>query len=107
MARGKTEVGKAVLPAVDCSGASARLRGGDGLAAGVELVRKELVAALTAAGIEPIDPTGEKFDPNLHEALSSRPAVDGEEAGVVAETLQRGYRLGETLIRPARVVVTS
>ena len=53
-----------------------------------------------------IDPAGEPFDPQLHEALSSRPAADGEEAGVVAETVQRGYRLGETLLRPARVVVT-
>ena len=77
------------------------------MAEGVALVHKELASALASAGIEPIDPAGESFDPNLHEALSSRPAQDGEESGVVVETVQRGYRLGETLIRPARVVVTS
>jgi molecular chaperone GrpE len=105
LVRGKTEVGKAVLPALD-SLERALDAEGDGLAEGVALVRRELLGALAAAGIEAIDPAGEPFDPNLHEALSTRPAEDGEQAGVVAETVQRGYRLGETLLRPARVVVT-
>ena len=105
--RGKTEVGKAVLPSVDALERALETDPGDGVAEGLALVHRELVSALDAAGIEPIDPAGEAFDPNLHEALSSRPAEDGEEAGVVVETVQRGYRLGETLIRPARVVVTA
>ena len=104
--RGKTEIGRAVLPALD-SLERALETDGEGLAEGVALVRKELESALAAAGIEAVDPAGERFDRNLHEALSSRPAEDGEESGVVVETVQRGYRLGETLIRPARVVVTS
>jgi molecular chaperone GrpE len=104
--RGKTEVGRAVLPALD-SLERALEADGDGLAEGVSLVHRELESALAAAGIEPIDPAGDKFDPSLHEALSSRPAEDGEDSGVVVETVQRGYRLGEMLIRPARVVVTS
>jgi molecular chaperone GrpE len=104
--RGKTEVGRAVLPALD-NLERALEADGDGLAEGVALVHKELASALASAGIEPIDPAGEAFDPNLHEALSSRPPEDGEGSGVVVETVQRGYRLGETLIRPARVVVTS
>jgi molecular chaperone GrpE len=104
--RGKTEVGKAVLPALDALDRALGAEG-DGLAEGVALVHKELVSALAAAGIEAIDPTGVAFDPNLHEALSSRPPQDGEDSGVVVETVQRGYRLGDTLIRPARVVVTS
>ena len=79
----------------------------EALAAGVALVHSEIVGALRTAGVESFDPAGEKFDPSLHEALSARPAEDGEEAGVVAETLQRGYSLGDVLIRPARVVVTS
>jgi molecular chaperone GrpE len=118
--RGKTEVGKAVLPALDSleralhaaypdgPGREAEEPSGDvSFAEGVALVHKELASALASAGIEAIDPAGDAFDPNLHEALSSRPAVDGEDSGVVVETVQRGYRLGETLIRPARVVVTS
>jgi molecular chaperone GrpE len=106
LARGKTEVGRAVLPALD-SLERALAADGEGLAAGVALVYRELEGALAAAGIEAIDPTGERFDPSLHEALSSRPASDGEEPGVVAETVQRGYRIGDTLVRPARVVVTA
>jgi molecular chaperone GrpE len=51
-----------------------------------------------------VDPRGERFDPNLHEALSTQPA-DGAESGTVVEVLQKGYRLGGQLIRPARVVV--
>jgi molecular chaperone GrpE len=106
LVRGKTQVGKAVLPALDALERALDAEG-DGLAEGVALVHKELVTALGAAGIEAIDPAGEAFDPNLHEALSSRPAADGEQPGIVVETVQRGYRIGETLLRPARVVVTS
>lgn len=116
--RGKIDLGRAVLPALDSleralasypggPGREAAQPGGDSLTEGVSLVHRELVAALSAVGIETIEPTGETFDPNLHEALSSRPVEDGEASGVVAETVQRGYRLGETLVRPARVVVTA
>jgi molecular chaperone GrpE len=108
--RGKTEVGRAVLPALDSLERALASHDGEvengGLSEGLALVHRELESALGAAGIEAIDPAGEKFDPSLHEALSSRPAEDGEDSGVVVETVQRGYRLGETLIRPARVVVT-
>lgn len=79
----------------------------EALAAGVALVHGEIVGALRTAGVESFDPAGEKFDPSLHEALSARPATDDEEPGMIAETLQRGYSLGDVLIRPARVVVTS
>ncbi|MDQ3729991.1 MAG: nucleotide exchange factor GrpE [Actinomycetota bacterium] len=79
----------------------------EALAAGVALVHGEIVSALRASGVESFDPTGERFDPSRHEALSARPASDDEEAGIVVETLQRGYSLGDVLIRPARVVVTS
>ena len=107
LARGKTEVGRAVLPALDSLDRALEAEHGESLAEGVALVHRELEAALAAAGIEAIHPTGERFDPSLHEALSSRPAQDGEEPGVVAETVQRGYRIGATLVRPARVVVTA
>jgi molecular chaperone GrpE len=87
--------------------ASREVSAHEALAAGVALVHGEIVGALRSAGVESFDPAGEKFDPSLHEALSARPATGGEESGVVAETLQRGYALGDVLIRPARVVVTS
>ncbi len=87
--------------------ASREVSAHEALAAGVALVHGEIVGALRSAGVESFDPAGERFDPSVHEALSARPAVDDEETGVVVETIQRGYSLGDLLIRPARVVVTS
>jgi molecular chaperone GrpE len=75
------------------------------LAEGFFLTYRELCAVLERAGIESFDPAGEGFDPAWHEALQKLP-VEGTEPGTVVETLQKGYRLGEQLIRPARVVVS-
>jgi molecular chaperone GrpE len=77
----------------------------DGLTHGVLLVFRGLRATLQRNGIEAVDPKGEKFDPASHEALSTQPA-EGAEPGTVVEVVQKGYRLGEQLIRPARVVVS-
>jgi molecular chaperone GrpE len=109
--RGKAEVLRDVLPVLDdleralqAAGLDPEGDSDDGLAHGVLLVFRSLRDSLLRNGIEAVDPTGEKFDPNLHEALSAQPA-EGVESGVVVETMQKGYRLGEQLIRPARVVV--
>jgi molecular chaperone GrpE len=109
--RGKAEVLRDVLPVLDdleralqAAGLDPEGDSDDGLAHGVLLVFRSLRETLTRNGIEAVDPQGERFDPNLHEALSTQPA-DGVESGVVVETMQKGYRLGEQLIRPARVVV--
>jgi molecular chaperone GrpE len=75
------------------------------LAEGFFLTYRELCAALGRAGIESFDPAGERFDPTRHEALQKVP-LDGAEPGTVVETMQKGYSLGEQLIRPARVVVS-
>ncbi|TMK39020.1 MAG: nucleotide exchange factor GrpE [Actinobacteria bacterium] len=75
-----------------------------GLADGVRLVQNELMSALERLGIQSFSPRGEPFDPALHEAMAQRP-VDGVPAGTVVEVYQPGYRLGESVIRPARVVV--
>ncbi len=69
------------------------------------LVFRSLREGLKRNGIEVVDPKGEKFDPNRHEALSTVP-VEGAEPGTVVEVLQKGYRLDEQLVRPARVVVS-
>jgi molecular chaperone GrpE len=74
------------------------------LADGVRLVHSELVAVLARNGVEVFDPRGEKFDPELHEALSMR-AEDGAEQGTVLDVIEKGYRLNGTVLRPARVVV--
>jgi molecular chaperone GrpE len=78
---------------------------GEALARGVALVLDELRAKLKAAGVEAYDPQGERFDPSLHEALSTRPE-EGTESGIVVETVEKGYRLNGQVLRPARVVVS-
>ena len=110
--RGKAQIAIEVLPAVDdleralqAAGLDPEGDSEDGLAHGVLLVFRGLRETLTRNGIEAVDPRGEKFDPTQHEALSTL-AVEGTEPGVVVEVMQKGYRLGEQLIRPARVVVS-
>jgi molecular chaperone GrpE len=78
---------------------------GDPLLAGLRLVHSDLVGVLQRSGVEAFDPRGEAFDPTLHEALSTRPQ-DGEHPGTVVEVVEKGYRLNETILRPARVVVS-
>jgi molecular chaperone GrpE len=88
---------EAVKPAGEASN-------GDELVSGVKLVRAELIAALARAGVDRFDPEGERFDPQFHEAVG-QVSVDGAPAGTIIEVYQRGYRLGDTVIRPARVLV--
>ena len=69
---------------------------------GVRLVHRQLADALRKEGLEEI-PTDGSFDPHLHEALLAQPAE--AQSGSVLEVLQKGYRLGDRVLRPARVVV--
>lgn len=112
LARGKSELLRDVVPVLDdleraiqAAGLDPEGDSEDGLAHGVLLVFRGLRDSLVRNGIETVDPEGEKFDPTAHEALSTI-AAEGVESGVVVETMQKGYRLGEQLIRPARVVVS-
>jgi len=107
-ARGKAEVAREVIDAVDNLERALEAADGDGegLKSGVEMVLGNLRETLQRHGIEAVDPKGEKFDPNQHEALSTMP-VEGTEGGTVVEVMQKGYRMGEQLIRPARVVVSA
>jgi molecular chaperone GrpE len=73
---------------------------------GVRLVRADLLGVLERTGVEAFDPAGEPFDPTVHEALSTRPAPDGVHPGVVVDVVEKGYRLNDTVLRPARVVVS-
>jgi molecular chaperone GrpE len=75
------------------------------LAEGVRLVHSELLAVLERNGVEQFDPAGEKFDPEVHEALSTREA-DGGKPGVVLDVVEKGYKANGTVLRPARVVVS-
>jgi molecular chaperone GrpE len=70
---------------------------------GVRLVHRELQEALSKEGLQEIETNGH-FDPHVHEALLSQPSDRDE--GAILEVLQKGYRLGDRVLRPARVVVS-
>jgi molecular chaperone GrpE len=98
-----------ILPVVDnLERALSVAPGGDGDAfvEGVRLVYRELEGALARAGIEAIEPKGDTFDPNVHEALSMRPQ-EGAESGTVLDVVEKGYRTADQVVRPARVVVAA
>ena len=74
------------------------------LQAGVELVERELLAAFQKHQIRRITPLGERFDPNLHQAMFEVPGSD-QPPGTVVQVIQPGYALGDRLLRPALVAV--
>lgn len=121
--RGRAAIAREVLPALDdlerallAAGVvlepgeeaeerqSEEVSAADAFAQGVALVFRELRAGLSRAGLSEQDPTGQRFDPNHHEAVATRPE-DGAEAGTIVETVQRGYMISDHSIRPARVIV--
>ncbi len=73
---------------------------------GMNLVLKQLQDFLAENGLRPIDAVGQKFDPNLHEAIAHEPSSEVPE-GVVIRQTRRGYRLKDRLLRPSAVVVSS
>lgn len=70
---------------------------------GVELVERQLRDVLTREGLAEIETNG-SFDPHIHEALLTQPSE--EEDGAILDVLQKGYRLGDRVIRPARVAIS-
>jgi molecular chaperone GrpE len=110
--RGVAKLAKELLPAVDNLDRALEAAQHDGdngastLVSGIKLVHADVLAALSRAGIERFEPTGEQFDPQRHEAIAQQP-VEGAQSGTIVEVYQRGYRLGDFVIRPARVVVAA
>ncbi len=108
--RGATKLALELLPAIDnldralAHAASTEENGDGSLIAGIKHVHSDLIAALQRAEIEPYSPEGEPFDPQYHEAVAQQP-IEGAAPGTVVEVYQRGYRRGESVLRPARVVV--
>ncbi len=73
---------------------------------GVELTERDLLKTLERHGVRKIDPEGEKFDPNLHQAMFEAP--DGAIAkGMVSKVVQSGYKIGERVLRPALVGISA
>ncbi|MEV4421156.1 nucleotide exchange factor GrpE [Patulibacter sp. NPDC049589] len=115
-ARGIAKLAKQLLPAldnldralahVDQDAAQPEVPGHDAqLVEGLRIVHREIHAALSQAGIEAYDPTGEQFDPHAHEALTQQPAPEGTPPGTILAVYQAGYRRGDDVLRAAKVVV--
>jgi molecular chaperone GrpE len=111
VARAHERLVKELLPVLDglerAMDAAVRHSEGDShkLEEGVRLVQRELAGALRREGLAEIDTDGQ-FDPHVHEALLSQPSSDQAE-GTVIEVIQKGYKLGDRVVRPARVVVAA
>jgi molecular chaperone GrpE len=79
--------------------------GGAGLVEGVRMVLRQFLTALEKFDVRPFSATGEAFDPQFHAAVAQVPS--DKPAGMVVEELQRGYKMGERLLRPAMVAVAA
>jgi molecular chaperone GrpE len=106
--RAKSGLVRELLPVVDNleRALSSAQEAEQHLAEGVRLVHSELIAVLERNGIQQFDPSGDRFDPSEHEALSMR-AQDGAAAGTVVDVVEKGYRANGSVLRPARVVVSA
>ncbi len=77
----------------------------DAVKGGLEMTLKMFMTSIGKFGLEPVDPEGEAFDPELHQAMSMQP-VEGVEANQVVTVVQKGYQFNGRLLRPAMVVVS-
>ena len=106
-AEGKRDVASVMLPVLDNLERAAEAAGNsadEGLKNGVNLVLKQMKDVYQKLGVEPIDRLGEKFDPNLENAILQGTEEEGE-PGTVCQVLQKGYRMGERVLRHAMVKV--
>jgi molecular chaperone GrpE len=88
--------------AVDAARSSAS---SETLLQGVDMVRRQFLSKLEGLGVKPIDSADARFDPALHEAVSTVPAATPEQDGKVIGVVRQGYRIGDEVLRPAAVAV--
>lgn len=97
---------KAILPVVDdMERALSALSDDDKSKEGVQLIYNKLINILTQKGLKPIEAKGQKFDENLHEAITQFPAQDDSQKGMVVDVVEKGYFLNDKVLRYAKVVV--
>lgn len=97
---------KAILPVVDdMERALSAMSDEDSAKEGVQLIYNKLMSILSQKGLKPIEAKGEKFDENLHEAVTQFPAADETQKGTVVDVVEKGYFLNNKVLRYAKVVV--
>jgi len=108
-ARGQAELLKGMLDVLDDIGRFAHVEpattNAETVVEGVAMVEKKLQKTLGSLGLEIINPVDQPFDPSLHEAVMTEPALSPEDDHLVARVFQLGYLFNGQLLRPARVVV--
>lgn len=103
---GAKDTVKAILPVVDdMERALAAMADDDASKEGVQLIYNKLINILTQKGLKPIEAMGQKFDENLHEAITQFPAQDESQKGMVMDVVEKGYYLNDKVLRYAKVVV--
>ena len=103
---GSKDMIKAILPVVDdMERALSAMADDEGAKEGVQLIFNKLMNILSQKGLKPIEAKGQKFDENLHEAVTQFPAVDEGQKGTVVDVVEKGYYLNDKVLRYAKVVV--
>ncbi len=99
---GSREMMKAILPVIDDFERALAATGDD---EGVKLIYNKLIKILEQKGLKAMEVKGEKFDENLHEAITRIPAPDPAQKGLVMDVVEKGYYLNDKVLRYAKVVV--
>ncbi len=99
---GSREMMKAILPVIDDFERALAATDGD---EGVKLIYNKLIKILEQKGLKAMEVKGEKFDENLHEAITRIPAADESQKGLVVDVVEKGYYLNDKVLRYAKVVV--
>lgn len=94
-----------LLPVLDNVDRAIAASNDPGAVAGMQLVKRQLEAVLRGYGVERIDATDHPFDPKVHDAITMLPVTDPAQHRRVVDQIEPGYRMGDALLRPAKVVV--
>lgn len=94
-----------IVPVLDTIAQALKMIDDEKIAGGVKMIGDEITKLLGSYGVTEIEAEGKEFDPKLHEAVMQMPAETEEQKDTVKEVFQKGYKMGDKVIRPARVIV--
>ncbi len=99
------EVISKILPVTDVIAQALSMLTDENVKKGVSMIEDEIMKMLSSYGVTEIEALGCEFDPRLHEAVMQMPAESEEQRDTVKEVFQKGYKMGDKVIRAARVIV--